>query len=192
MKKRIKNYLSSKEKRTYDNLDKILEMYLNGDIKKLLSTYAGVSIDPTINKYGKTVQINYNYHNIYVIVDFFDDKYNVVVYHAGISEDALEKLYIDYAYHEDFDLKMLIEEIDFKIKNHRKLKDTTSIEKKKKIYSLIAWISLFVPIVIFGGIGLYCVITKSTVQGDMWWGIFFIIIPLIMWSIFDVKSKKLK
>ena len=89
MKRKIKNHLNSKDKNEYSNLDRIFELYLSGDIKKMLSKYAGVGIYPTINKLGKTVQLNYNYHNIYVIIDFFEDKYNVVVYHALINAEYL-------------------------------------------------------------------------------------------------------
>ena len=155
MKRKIENYLNSKDKIEYSNLDRIFELYLSGDIKKLLSKYAGVGIYPTINKLGKTIQLNYNYHNIYVIIDFFEDKYNVVIYHAGINADELEKLFIDYDYQTNFSLEKLINEIDIKIKNHPKLKDITLIEKKKKIYSIIAWISLCLPIIICGSIILY-------------------------------------
>lgn len=192
MKRKIVNYLNAKEKSEYDNLDRIFEMYLNGDIKKLLSKYAGVGIYHTFNKYGKTIQLNYNYNNIYVIIGFFEDKYSAVVYHAGISVDDLDKLSIDYDYQDDFDLGKIIKELDGKIKSHPKLKDTTLIEKKRKIYSLIAWISLCLPILICGGIGLYCVITESAVKGNIWWGIFFIVIPLTVWFIFDVKSRRIK
>ena len=134
MKRKIENYLNSKDKNEYSNLDKIFELYLSGDIKKLLSKYAGVGVYPTMNKLGKTIQLNYNYHNIYVIIDFFEDKYNVVVYHDGINANDLEKLFIDYDYQEDFNLEKLIKEIDEKIKNHPKLKDTTLIEKEKDIF----------------------------------------------------------
>ncbi len=192
MKRKIENYLNSKDKIEYSNLDRIFELYLSGDIKKLLSKYAGVGIYPTINKLGKTIQLNYNYHNIYVIIDFFEDKYNVVIYHAGINADELEKLFIDYDYQNNFSLEKLINEIDIKIKNHPKLKDITLIEKKKKIYSVIAWISLCLPIIICGSIALYCIITEKSVKVNMWWGIFFIVIPLIVWFIFYIKSKRLK
>ena len=37
MKRKIENYLNSKEKNEYNNLDKILELYLSGDIKKILT-----------------------------------------------------------------------------------------------------------------------------------------------------------
>lgn len=70
MKRKIENYLNSKAKSEYSNLDRIFELYLSGDIKKLLSTYAGVRVYPTIDKLGRTIQLNYNYHNIYVVIDF--------------------------------------------------------------------------------------------------------------------------
>lgn len=192
MKRKIENYLNSKDKIEYSNLDRIFELYLSGDIKKLLSKYAGVGIYPTINELGKTIQLNYNYHNIYVIIDFFEDKYNVVIYHAGINAEELEKLFIDYDYQNNFSLEKLINEIDIKIKNHPKLNDVTLIEKKKKIYSVIAWISLCLPIIICGSIALYCIITENSVKVNMWWGIFFIVIPLIVWFRFYIKSKRLK
>mgnify|MGYP000584387351 FL=1 len=192
MKRKIENYLNSKDKIEYSNLDRIFELYLSGDIKKLLSKYAGVGIYPTINELGKTIQLNYNYHNIYVIIDFFEDKYNVVIYHAGINAEELEKLFIDYDYQNNFSLEKLINEIDIKIKNHPKLNDITLIEKKKKIYSVIAWISLCLPIIICGSIALYCIITENSVKVNMWWGIFFIVIPLIVWFRFYIKSKRLK
>lgn len=189
MKRKIESYLNSKEKSLYNNLDKIFELYINGEIKKLLSKYIEVGIYPTINKLGKTIQLNYKYHNINVIIDFFEDKYQAVIYHAGISVDELEKLSVGYDYQKDFELGKFIEEVDKKIKAHPKLKDTTLLRKKKKIYSLIAWISLCLPIVIFSGIGIYCVITKSTIKGNIGWGIFFIVIPLVVWFIFDDKPK---
>ncbi len=191
MKRKIKNYLESKEKSKYDNLDRILDMYLTGEIKKLLSKYSRVSVYPSFYKDGKTIQLNYNYNNIYVTIDFFEDKYNVVIYPSGISVDDLEKLFIDYEYQDDFNFKKIIEKIDSNIKNHPKLKDTTLIEKKKKLYSLIAWINFLIPIVIFGSIGLYCIITKSTVKLNIWWSLF-LVIPFIIWLIFDVKSKRIK
>ena len=192
MKRKIENYLNSKDKHEYSNLDRIFEAYISEDIKKLLSKYDGVIISPIINKLGKTIQLNYNYHNIYVIIDFFEDKYNVVVYHAGINAEDLEKLFIDYEYPNDFNLEKLIKEIDEKIRNHPKLKDTTLIEKKKKIYILIAWINWCFPILVCGGIAIYGFTNDKTIKVDPIWAILFIALPLIIGCIFDVKSKRLK
>ena len=192
MKRKIEKYLNSKDENEYSNLDRIFELYLSGDIKKLLSKYVGVGVYPTINKLGKTIQLNYNYHNIYVIIDFFEDKYNVVVYHAGINAEDLEKLFIDYEYPNDFDLEKLIKKIDEKIKNHPKLKDTTLIEKKKKIYTLIAWINWSFPILVCGCIAIYGFTNDKTIKVDQIWAILFIALPLIIGCIFDIKSKRLK
>lgn len=190
--RKIKNYLNSKTKNEYSKLDKIFELYLNGDMKKLLSKYLNVGIYPTFNKLRKTIQLNYAYHNINVNIDFFEDKYCVAIYYTDIKQEELEKLFIDYDYQYDFNLEKLIKEIDIKIKNHPQLKDTTLIRKKKKLYSTISRISLFVPFVILCGVSLYCIITKNSIEGNIWWIIFFIVIPLIIWFVFDVKSKKLK
>lgn len=192
MKRKIENYLNSKDKNEYSNLDRIFELYLSGEIKKLLSKYVGVGIYPTINKLGKTIQLNYNYHNIYVIIDFFEDKYNVVVYHAGINAEDLEKLFIDYDYQEDFNLEKLIKEIDEKIQNHPKLKDTTLIEKKKKTYTIITWVCWCFPIIVCGGIAIYGFTNDKTIKVDPIWAILFIALPLIIGCIFDLKSRRLK
>lgn len=192
MKRKIENYLNSKNKNEYSNLDKIFDLYLSGNIKKLLSKYTGVGVYPTINKLGKTIQFNYNYHNIYVIIDFFEDKYDVVVYHTGINAENLEKLFIDYDYQKDFNLEKLIKEIDEKIKNHPKLKDTTSLGKKRKTYTLIAWISWCFPIIVCGGVAIYGFTNDKTIKVDSIWAILFIALPLIIGCIFDLKSKRLK
>ena len=192
MKRKIKKYLNSKEKKEYNNLDKIFELYLNGDIEKILSKYSGVGIYPQFNKLGKSIQLTYNHHNIFVVMDFFDDKYNVVIYSTDMNLDDLDKFSFDYEYQDNFNLEELVNEIYITILNHPKFRDTALIDKKKKAYSIIAWISLCFPSVIFSGIGLYCIITESTVKGNVWWLLFFIIIPLIVWFIFDVKSKRAK
>ena len=192
MKRKIKKYLNSKEKSEYSNLDRIFELYLSGDLKKILTPYVGVGIYPSISKLGKTIQLGYSYNNIHVIVDFFEDKYNVVIYHTGITANDLEKLSIDYDYLDDFSVEKLIGEIDKKIKSHSELKDTTILEKKRKTYALIAWISLCLPILICGCIAIYGFINEKTIKVDPVWVILFVVLPLIIGWIFDVKSKSLK
>ena len=192
MKRKIRKYLESKEESKYGNLDRILKMYLTGEIKKILSKYSGVSIYPAFYKDRKTMQLNYNYNNIYVSIDFFEDKYDVAVYYWGIKSDDLEKLFMDYDYRANFELEKLIKEIDSKIKKHPKLGDTTLIERKKKLYTLIAWICWCLPIGIFGSLSIYVFICEKSIQGNVWWGIIFIVIPLILGCVFDIKSKRMK
>lgn len=132
--KKNRKLFKIQRKKEYSNLDKIFELYLHGDIKKLLSKYSKVEIYPTINKLDKTIQLNYSYNNIYVIIDFFEDKYNVVIYHAGISNEEFKKLFTNYDYQDNFNLEKLINEIDTQIKNYPRLKDTSSLKKEKNIF----------------------------------------------------------
>ena len=191
MKRKIENYLKTKDKSEFNHLDRLFELYFIGNIKMLLSKYTKVKVYPAIHKTGNAIQLNYNFHNICVLMDFFEDKYSVAVYHAGINAEDLEKLVVECDYQEGFSLNKLINEVDKKIKSHPELKDTTLIEKKKKIYSLIAMISLCVPTLFWGGIGLYCILTESVLQFNEWWVMFLLIIPIILWFIFDVKAKRL-
>ena len=46
-------------------------------------------------------------------------------------------------------------------------------------------------IVVLSGMGLYCAITDSAIKGNIEWVIFFVVIPLTVWFIFDVKSKRM-
>ncbi len=190
MKRKIRNYLSSKAKSDYSNLDRIFELYLNGDIKTLLSDYSGVGIYPTFNKLGKSIQLGGGGGGGYVAIDFLEDKYSVVIYSSGIEVEEVEKLFNEYDYRADFSLEELINEIDMEIKNHPMLNDTTSIEKKKKLYSRIAWISLCVPFVIIGILAIL-LINKDSIQLNKWF-IIFLAVPVIVWLVFDAKSKRLK
>ena len=189
---KIDKYLNSKEKSEYNHVDKLFELYLSGDIDKILSEYAKVEIYPTINELGEELQLNYSFHNIRVVIDFFEDKYSVVVYATGTPEVDLKKLLIDYEYQEDFCLEELINEIDAKIKNHPKLKDNTIIKKRKKICSLIAWLAFSIPACAIGWLSLYCIITGETIQLNEWWVLLLLVIPAIVWFVFDITSERLK
>ena len=127
-----------------------------------------------------------------LLLIFFEDKYNVEIYHAGVSANDLEKLSVDYDYQDGFNLEKLIQEIDEKIKKHPQSKDTTLMEKKKKLYATIAWISWCLPILICGGSAIYGVITEVSIKVDAIWAVIFIVVPLMVGSVFDLKSKRLK
>lgn len=192
MKSKVKKYLASKDCQEYTHLDKIFELYLNGNIDKILSSYDGVGIYPCLNKLGKNIQLNFNYNNIYVTIDFFEDKYNVVVYESGISAEECEKLFTDYDYQDDFNLEILIKNIDKTIKSHSKLKDTTNSKRKKKLYNILSLICYFIPIIVCGSVAIYGIANEKTIKVEPVFAIVFIAIPLVVGCIFDIKSKRIK
>ena len=78
-------------------------MFVKDYYKKFLSKYVGVGIYPIINQLGKTIQLEYNYNNIYVIIDFFEDKYDVgatkgVLY---LKEDSTKVIKIPLSHYEN-------------------------------------------------------------------------------------------
>lgn len=190
MKNKIIDYLKIKGVDNYNELDKIYDMYASGIINKLLSHYESVHIYPSLDKKNKTIQIHYSYNNINVGIDFFENDYDVVIYHTGISIDEFEKSFIKYNYNECFNLKALIESIDEKIRNHPKLKNMSKDQKKKKMYSMIAWINFSIPMVTMSLMALYVFITGNSIQAGPYFA-FIIFVPLLIWFIFDIKSRKL-
>ena len=101
-----------KEKKQYSHFDRILEKYFNGKIKKMLLKYSEVKICTMVNKNIKTIQLNYRYHNIYVMITFSEDGYRVLTYHVGTSADDVAKHPIDYTYQDDFELEKLMKTIE--------------------------------------------------------------------------------
>ena len=190
MKSKIRKYLLNKS--VFGNLDKILEMYATGKLKQLLSGYEDVRIFPSLSRGNETVQVNYRFQNICVTLDFFESRYDFVIYPMGTSADDLETLFTENAYPENFDPKVLIHEIDTNIKNHPVRKDISAAEKKRKIDSLLAGLSFCPPTALIVYTAVYCLTTGNAVKLDVWWLICFIVIPLILWWIFDSKAKRIK
>ena len=119
-----------------------------------------------------------------------EDEYSYVTYSTGTKIEKLEKLFVDCSYSDDFEFEALIKELDSKIKKHKERKDNTLDKKRKKKYSIIATMCMSFSIITISVIALYVIITDSEIQLNFWWFIVLVIIPLILWSIFDMKSNK--
>lgn len=187
-KKQIKNYLL--EKKSYTCFDRVLEGYVNGKINNLLLDYNNVGIYYSL-KQNKTIQLTYCKQNIYVIIDFFENNYSVAVYPKGVSIEKLEMLIENFEYSENFCIKQLIEEIDVKIKNHPELKNIVPVRRKSTVFSIIAWINFCLPIIVWISISIFCLVTEIKVSINPLLAICLTIIPLILWLVFDIKSKRL-
>lgn len=190
MKKRIEKYLSSKEIGAYTKLDYIFKMYLDGTLKRILANYSNVKIFPTLNKKYKTMSINYTFQNITTTIDFEEDKYRYIIYPSGTDFEELNKMFIDSNYTDDFVLDNLIEKLDCEIRNHKNLKNIKIEEDKRKKYSLISTLSMLIPVILICIIALYVIIFGNEIKLNCWWLIVLVIIPLIIWIIFSIKSKK--
>lgn len=74
---------------------------------------------------------------------------------------------------------------------HPELRDISKDEKRKKIYSVISIVSLCFPFFIIGILAMYMFVMDKEIELNAWFSLV-IIIPLILCSIFDIKSKRIK
>jgi len=190
MKKKIRKYLSTKKIESYSNIDNVFNMYLNDKIKGLLSEYDDVEMFPSLSENNKEIQINFKYQNIVTTIDFWEEKYDYVIYPIGIDPYEIDKLFIDCNYSEGFDLETLFLKLNEKIRNHKDLRDISSEKRRKKKYRIISTICFFIPLIWIGVMALYVFISGDEIQLDFWWLLFLLIIPQVLWTIFDKKSVK--
>ena len=75
IKKELEKYLNSKDKNNYSNLDKIFLFYNNNEFYKILNYNGATNIEfyPTINSKEKSLQVYFNYYNMYAIMVFNED-----------------------------------------------------------------------------------------------------------------------
>ena len=121
------------------------------------------------------------------IMEFDDDFYDYCKYPRGCSEDELNQSILRKNYSDKFDIKMFVEEFIKSIDNDE-INNTTS-SRNKKIYTLISFISLFLPFIIIGIIALLSYILKTDIKLNNWFILVFIV-SIVLWWIFDDKAKK--
>jgi hypothetical protein len=197
MNKRVLHYLNSKEESNYTFLDKILSFYAKEKFQNLLSNNDVTEIEffPSIKKSGNSIQIYFNYYNLSAILEFNEEWYEYCKYKLCCSVEEMESSIIRVQYNDDFAIEIFIEEFIKSLNDDSQLiksKNTNAkVKNKKKIYSIISIISLCIPILVIGILAIYSLVTDKAIDLNLWFSLI-IIIPLIIWSIFDVKSKRNK
>lgn len=189
MSKKIIKYLSKKNNYTF--LDKILLFYSNGQLKKVLinNNATEIEIYPSIKK-ENSIQIYFKYYNLFAILDFKEDYYEYCKYDSKCSPEELENNIVKVQYNDEFAIDIFINEFIKLIDQDERL-NKSKVPKiaKKKSYSFLSIASLIIPWAILGIIVLCSYLIKKEIKLDVWFGII-IIISIIIWYIFDNKSKK--
>jgi hypothetical protein len=194
MKSKVSKYLSSKEKKSYTQLDFLFEMYLNGMIEKELTGLSlyDVEIFAYHNKGLKnSLQLNFKHYNLVCTIDFFNERYEYIIYAIGDSFNRVKDSFTEYTYDRDFSISDLIQKVYSQLKDHSNLKDNTQLMIKQKKYKMISSICLAIPCVIIGVCAVYVFITKETIKLNPFF-MLIIVIPIILWDIFYIKAVKIK
>lgn len=63
---------------------------------------------------------------------------------------------------------------------------------RKKLYATISWICWCLLILFCGGTAIYVYSTEKSIKVDAVWAVIFIVVPLIVGVVFDLKSRSLK
>jgi len=123
--RKVIKYLESKEESQYNNLDKVLKYYCDGELQKEMEeqNFSDFEFFPKINKKkGNWMQIYCSYFNLVIIIDLVDEKIDTVVYLAGMSSNELDNCSTSYRYADDFTVENFFENFSDMLKNDNRLK----------------------------------------------------------------------
>lgn len=194
MHSRVLNYLNKKNPTNYTQLDKILSFYANKKLEEVLLNMGVTKIEffPSINKKnGNSIQIYFNYYNLSAILEFDEKCYDYCKYTPGCSAEELENCIVTSQYTNDFNIELFIKKFITTIEEDPRLVKSQNNNniRNNKLYKKIAFISLLIPSLLVSILAIYTLVLDTSVQLNEWFSLF-IIIPLIIWVIFDDKSNK--
>ena len=191
-KNKIIQYLNSKKNDEYNYLDILLKKYCNGELSQLLSKYkfTNIEIFPKISKNGNSIEMSLTYQNIAAIISLTDNEIEYSIYQLYATADEVNKNTLNLECSVEFSFEELLNLIYEKMLNHFKLKYSTNPTKNKKIYNTIATIFLLVPTIFIGIMVVLVLGFKYSIKLNFWWALFFIIIPLFLYTFLNRKSHK--
>lgn len=187
--KKIEKYLSTKKYNEYTKLDTILQSYNEGDIHNIFLKYdlTNIGIFYRISETNSnTIQLNFKYSNLVGTIDFDENGYEYIIYPTGTNIDELDKMFIKEKYDEKFSIDNTVEKMYELIQNNPELKIPNI---KLKRYKIISNLSLLMPFIIIGVMGMYVILTNDNITLNPWF-ILVIVIPIVSWFYFDIKSEK--
>lgn len=192
-KSKIIKYLKTKRNEEYNYLDVLLDKYCTEELFVFLSKFQFTTIEifPAISKRENFMEICLSYQNIAVNIVLMQEELEYSIYQFGADIDEVNENTFSIIYDENFSFEELINSIFEKMASHSKLKNISKEKKKKKIYAMISSISLCLPVLVICILALYTFAADKEIKLNGWFSLV-IIIPMITYSIFDVKSKRNK
>ncbi len=196
MKKKIVNYLASKNESNYSRLDSLFKLFIDETINKILLDYSLYDIRTRYQiskKYGNGLELNFKYYNIICTVQFHETYYEYIIYKFPNKMDDLEfeENIKKFDYTRDFSFEKFLTSVFEIMKNHPELKDNTKSRKIKKVLRIISIVLTLLPIVIFiPFLCIYMFNKETTLQIDDWVFIVAVAVPLILGMFFNILAKK--
>jgi hypothetical protein len=133
MTQKVLKYLSKKERYEYNNLDKILSYYANGEFEKFLKFYEASDIKfyPNLKRKGSSLTVDFQYYNFRVGIYF--DEVGYVIHQAVYTGTNIPKENVTKEdYNLGFNIVMLLENIIDQMKSDPELVEEVKPSNKPK------------------------------------------------------------
>lgn len=172
MKRKITNYLNSKNPSEFNNLDLLLQCYLNGSLLKEIKKhdFSQIEIYFLIRKNSNNLQINLKYYNLNVCIDFDDINFDHAIYTAGVSAEELEKSFIKSSYENDFRIERIFSELLIKLENDCRLNmlSRINVAESRKLFKFLSLFSIAIPVLFGILLSIYVLVTGKSLYIGPW------------------------
>ena len=190
MNSKIKDYLNGTEP-TGMYLKNVLNFYDSGKMRSFLLKQHITKLEffPSIRKCESSLQVNFQYYNLCVIMEFCETEFEYVIYTQYSSANDLQKSTVRSSYDSSFSIERFFDEFIYLLKSDARLIKTSRTSEKKKMYKTISSICLATSILIGVIPCVYAGITNDTIQLGPWF-LVVMLIPFVISEIFDFLSIK--
>ena len=170
---------------------KVLNFYASGKMRSILLKQHITELEffPLIKKQGSSFQVNFQYYNLCVIMEFGESEFEYAVYTRNCSADELEQSIVTKLYGTDFAVEVFFAAFFRLLKEDVRLIKTNQTIEKKKLYKIISSICYAIMFLVLAVPSVYVLITRDTIQLDPWF-LAAVLVPLIVSEIFDFLAAK--
>ena len=149
----------------------VLGFYITGKMRSFLlkQHITKLEIFPSIRKGEGSLQINFQYYNLYVILDFDEAGYEYSVYTKNGSASDLENSIVQQSYSSDFSIESFLDAFMRLLNSDAHLIKTNRTIEKNKLYKCISSICLGFSILIILVPGVCGLITGNVLQFGRWY-----------------------
>lgn len=169
MDSKILSYLKSTGKNGKYMRD-VFSFYTTGKMQSILLKQHITKLEffPSIRKDEGSLQINFQYYNLCVILEFDETGYEYSIYTQNCSADDLEKGIVARSYSTDFSIEEFLGTFTCLLKSDVRLIKTSKTIEKKKLYKIISSICFAFSFLIIAVPSMYVLISRNTIQAGPW------------------------
>ena len=172
MKRKIIEYLGSKAESESNELDKILQEYVDGQIEEIANKkgFTNVEIFPEISKKTRSMQIYFRYYNFAGFIEFEDEGYEYCIYIPDKKQMSYdEKDMVKNKYTSAFCIDTFFDQLYKNMIVDKRLdrEDYLIKIKKNKKYKAFSTLSLIFTLVFILIVGTYVTITDKSLNSGL-------------------------